>query len=269
MIGCAAARAVLLSWLDGELVGDDRDVLEGHLRTCPSCRAHADDEARLNDVVRSAVPCVPAPDALRERISVALTPPSRRRWWGAVAAAAVLVVGAAAWNLPRPAPPAPDLARLAADTHLRYGRGQLPLEVRSAQAGEVSRWFRGRVPFDLVLPDHPATESRPYVLEGGRLVALGDDYAAYVAYRLDDTPVSLLVTSTDHARPLGGDVVTSGSIEFHVVSRAGLRVITWSDRGLTYALASDATLSGARSCLVCHGSASERRRLEGFEVPRT
>ena len=41
-------------------------------------------------------------------------------------------------------------------------------------------------------------------------------------------------------------------------------MITWSDNGLTYALASDLAVSGDRSCMVCHGSARERRQVEGL-----
>jgi anti-sigma factor RsiW len=152
------------------------------------------------------------------------------------------------------------------DTHLRYARGQLPLEVASDRPEAVSGWFEGRVPFHLALPAYPVApgESKPYRLEGGRLVSFQREYAAYVAYRMDGQPVSLLVTSSDRVRPQGGEVVTSGALRFHVESVAGLNVITWSDKGLTYALASDVAVPGARSCLVCHGSPSERRRLEEF-----
>jgi len=51
---------------------------------------------------------------------------------------------------------------------------------------------------------------------------------------------------------------------------AGLKVISWSDKGLTYALASDLPVRGARSCMVCRGSPEDRRRFEGFNrLPST
>ena len=122
------------------------------------------------------------------------------------------------------------------------------------------------VPFRLALPDYPLApgEVKPYHLEGGRLVSFQRDYAAYVAYRMGDEPVSLLVTSSGAVRPRGGEIVTSGALRFHVESLAGLNVITWTDKSLTYALASDEKMPGARSCLVCHGSPAERRRIEEF-----
>jgi anti-sigma factor (TIGR02949 family) len=274
VIGCAAARDWMGPWLDGELVGDDAQALEAHLVGCPACRAALEEERALHDAIRGAVSPEPAPAELRARIlALARTTTHRRggrRWIAAAAAAVLLAAGSGVW-LGRQEAVAPDLVRRAADNHLRYARGQLPLEVRSRKGEDVSRWFSGRLPFHLVLPEYPSLpgEEKPYVLEGGRLVSVGDEYAAYVAYRLDDQPISLLVTSADRVLPSGGDVVTQGNLRFHVVSRAGLQVITWTDKGLTYALASDVSVDAARSCLVCHGSPAERRKLDGFRTPRT
>jgi anti-sigma factor RsiW len=149
---------------------------------------------------------------------------------------------------------------------LRFAGGQLPLEVRSEQPEEVSRWFGGRVPFHVTLPDYPVApgEMKFYRLEGGRLVALKGDYAAYVAYRMDGRPISLLVASATTVEPSGRDTVKWGGLTFHLESRAGLNVITWSDNGLTYALAAELGFGGERSCLVCHGSPKERGKIEGF-----
>jgi hypothetical protein len=203
---------------------------------------------------------------------------AKRDW---IAVAALLLVGmgtAGAWRVtaadgpvPVPRPEASDdLATLTADTHLRYTRGQLPLEVDSSRPDVVSRFFSGRLTFHLALPDYPLApgEEKPYQLLGGRLVSFRNDHAAYVAYRLGDRPISLLVTSAGLVQPAGGEVVSFGRLFFHQRSVQGLKVITWTDKGLTYSLASDLSVSGAQSCVVCHGSPAERRRLEGFS-PRT
>jgi hypothetical protein len=41
-------------------------------------------------------------------------------------------------------------------------------------------------------------------------------------------------------------------LTFHYNAIHGLKVITWSDRGLTYALVSDLEERGQQSCIVCH-----------------
>jgi len=279
MTGCAAVRQYVAAYVDGELVGEDRTAFEAHLGTCPSCRRLLEEEQMTAERLRSTGPLHEAPAALRQRVDRMLVPRRRalrlRPWLTVAAAAAALAAtGLAARALFRPTPPADArpaavasaFAAMAADTHLRYARGQLPLEVQSDRPEQVSGWFSGRVPFHLALPDYPVGpgEQKFYRLEGGRLVSFRNDYAAYVAYRMDDQPISLLVTSASTVTPEGGSLVRSGALTFHVESVAGLKVITWSDNGLTYALASDVAVEASRSCLVCHGSAAERGKVEPF-----
>jgi anti-sigma factor RsiW len=270
---CRTAAPLVSAYIDGELAGDERTAFEGHLATCPACRQRLDEERAVVAAVRGSLPLYGAPAPLRERVEALLdrAPEPARRARAAVAAAAgfALLATAAALLLaartPRPpAAAAAEFAAMAVDTHLRYARRQLPLEVVSDRPAAVSGWFEGRVPFHIALPDYPLApgERKPYRLEGGRRVSFQGESAAYVAYRMDDQAVSLLVTSSDRVRPAGGEIVRSGALAFHVQALAGLNLITWSDKGLTYALASDVAVPGARSCQVCHGSPDERPRLE-------
>ena len=274
-MGCETAGLLVSAYVDGELVGEDRDTFEAHVRGCARCRARVDAEQALMSTLRAAAPVHRAPAALRESTAHLLSAPRplpSRRWLPALAAALLLATGAAVFHLGSlPLPIAEGhassaLASLAVDTHLRHARGQLPLEVRSERPPEVTAWFAGRVPFQLALPDYPvgAGERKPYTLVGGRLISFHGDYAAYVAYQMEERPISLVVTSSTAVRPDGGEKVTSGSLTFHIESVDGLKVITWTDRGLTYALVSDFREDGAQSCLVCHGTDQERRKLEGL-----
>jgi len=270
------ARPLVSAYVDGELIGDERAAFEAHVAACEPCRVALEAERTVVATVRGVKPLPDAPAELRARVEGLLVrrPAARRTAWPAVLVAGVLLgaLGVMVGSRYRSRPLAPELraassfASAAADVHLRYARGQLPLEVRSDQPRELSRWFAGRVPFQLTLPDYPVGpgEQKFYRLEGGRLVAFGGDYAAYIAYRMDDQPVSLLVTSADRIRPEGGEIVRSGALAFHLESVSGLKVISWTDNGLTYALASDVAVSGARTCLVCHGSPGERERLRAF-----
>lgn len=278
MSGCDAFRRLISPYLDGELVGEDRAAFEAHVRECVDCRRSLEDERHVVLSVQQSLPLHEAPQQLRERVDRLLAeplPPARpapRSGGAALVVAAslvgVAVVGTALLQRSSAAPPrvAGAFAAFSADTHLRHARGQLPLEVRSEAPAEVSSFFAGRVPFHLALPDYPVGPGarKPYQLVGGRLVAFEGDYAAYVAYRMDERPISLLVTSADRVRPAGGSEVVSGGLTFHIESVAGLKVITWSDKGLTYVLVSDLAVTGSRSCIVCHGSDEERRKLEGL-----
>jgi len=273
MRDCDAFRRLISPFLDGELVGEDCAAFEEHVAACASCRASLAEERAVVVAVKDALPLYEAPDRLREAVTRLLSAPSPRGIPRKAALAAGLtaaVLAGAVWFTRTPAlvpgepEAASEFASLAARTHLRYAQGQLPLEVTSERADEVSRWFAGRVPFRLALPDYPVApgQRKSYQLAGARLVSFRNDAAAFVAYRMDDRPISLLVASASLVRPAGGDVVASGNLRFHVESVDGLKVITWTDNGLTYALASDLDVEGARSCLVCHGSPEERRKVE-------
>jgi anti-sigma factor RsiW len=266
---CDATRRLLAAYLDGELVDGEDALVEAHLQNCDACRVILRSEADVASAIAAGIQRHRAPEALGEGVrSLVRRGPRRRRWPLAAAAAAVLLVGFLSWR-PGFTPPSvedPELVAVAVHSHLRYAAGRLPLEFLSDKPDEVARWFDGRVPFHVTIPAYPVApgERKFYALEGARLVTVGGDYAAYLAYRMDGRPISLLIASAEKVKPSGRDTVTWGHLTFYSESAAGLKVITWSDNGLTYALASDVAVSGARSCMVCHGTPTERRKIEGF-----
>jgi len=277
---CDAFRRLVSPFLDGELVGEDRAAFSEHVAGCAACGASLAEERRIVELVRSGVPLYQAPAGLRQGVERLLgrARPARSisRWAVAAAClgAALLAVGAQLLQKPAAATEArapSELAALAVRTHLAYTRGELPLDIRTAEAREVSRFFAGRVPFQLTLPDYRVApgERKPYELAGGRLISFKSDSAAFVAYRMERRPISLLVTSASAVQPAGGEVVRSANLRFHVESVGGLKVITWMDNGLTYALASDLDAPASQSCLVCHGSPQEHRKLEPLARTRS
>jgi hypothetical protein len=79
-------------------------------------------------------------------------------------------------------------------------------------------------------------------------------------------PISLLVTSDTIAQASGGEEISFLTKKFHYDSINGLKVITWTDKGLTYALVSDLEELGQRSCIVCHHGAEDRHILESLKL---
>lgn len=155
-------------------------------------------------------------------------------------------------------------ALMAAETHLRVTRKQLPLETESANPREISDWFANKVSFSVKLPNYQESsgQEKLYTLQGARLVGFQNDYAAYVAYQMKDRPISLVITSDSVAKPSGGEEIASKGLLFHYNAINGLKVLTWSDRGLTYALVSDLDERGQQSCIVCHEGTKDRDFIE-------
>src|SRR4030095_7730830 len=286
MTPCDELLRQMAYYLDDELRDAELAAFAEHLRKCEGCRDKVARERRLMDIVRQAAPLYTASPALRTRIEQVLNeaPPSytaspefrnrlqrflrktttRANWrpYLMPAGAAVAVLLALLWYWGGSF----NFARMAVDTHLRHLRGQLPLEITSDSPQEISTWFAGKVPFRVELPNYQESsgQEKLYQIEGARLVGFRNDYAAYVAYQMRKRPISLVITCASAAVPRGGERIVSKGITFHYDSIDGLKVITWTDRGLTYALVSDLEERGQRSCVVCHQGTKDRDFIENL-----
>ena len=289
MKACEEIRGRLTLYLDDELQGVERASLETHLSQCESCKAIFSRELDFLKVVRESGSLDSASPELRARVrqimdgdgkdaetlrltgqQSAARRDSRFRWIVAVAAVLLIfLLPVLVWrfssNKDAPAVRAPSsFALMAADTHLRHVRGQLPLEMESASPEAISSWFMNKVNFSVKLPNYQESsgQEKLYELEGARLVGYQNDYAAYVAYQMKERPISLVITSASVARPSGGEEIVARGLKFHYNAIDGLKVLTWSDRGLTYALVSDFEERGQQSCIVCHQGARDQDFIE-------
>jgi anti-sigma factor RsiW len=304
MTRCEETRSRLTLYLDDELEAGECAAIEGHLTNCVACRAMVRAERHFLELIREAPSRRAASPELRARVqelllknsaAVAPVPPELRKsikrllrhrpanaaqdrssWfprWALVAmalGALALLAGVWRWQNRVPAvllPYTSDFAEMAADTHQRHLRGQLPLEIVSDVPGQLSAWFAGKVPFLIKLPNYQESsgQEKLYRLEGARLVSYKDEYAAYVAYQMRSRPISLVVTSDAVAKASGGEQIVAKEITFHYNSIHGLKVITWSDRGLTYALVSNLEERGQESCIVCHQGTKDRDFIESLK----
>jgi mycothiol system anti-sigma-R factor len=297
MSNCKEILDRMTLYLDDELEAQECGNITVHLAGCASCRASFDSERRLLENVRGCGPLHVAPPELRARVEelvndravARFAPPELRerirrtvehfssrdsvllpaRQVIALAAVLAVAILVGLWQLERkyrqPILPGPSqFAMMAADTHQRHIRGQLPLELVTDVPEQISNWFAGKVPFTVKLPNYQESsgQEKTYQLEGARLVGYRNDYAAYVAYQMRTRPISLVVTSDKVAQPTDGEQIVAKGITFHYNSINGLKVLTWSDRGLTYALVSDLEERGQQSCVVCHQGVKDKDFIE-------
>ena len=276
---CADIRAQLAYYLDDELTAAERAAIEIHLKRCRNCRDAFNLEQRFFRAIRDTQPRYSAPFDLRTKIATILrdapgvdrAPPALRQklqrvyghfgWAGfptPIAATILLCLLAGIWlftvHTDQRHRAASNFASTAVEFHQRHLYGQLPLDLTSDRPAQISAWFADKLPFKLELPNYQDSSGEPkhYEIEGARLVDYKDNSAAYVVYRMAHQQISLLVTSRTAAQPSGGEEIFANSIAFHHDSINGFRVITWSHRGLTYALVSAFDSPAQQSCLVCH-----------------
>jgi anti-sigma factor RsiW len=273
---CEDIRERLTLYLDNELQDDERAAIEAHVHSCASCSSFVEKELAFLNAIRGSGPLHTASTELRSDVAEILSGTPRvvsrssRRWILAIAAAVlVLLLPIVVWRVMRqnkhPENGTPSsFALMAAESHLRHSRGQLPLEMESSNPQDISAWFANKVEFNVKLPSYQESsgQDKLYTLEGARLVGYQNDYAAYVAYRMKDRPISLVITSEQLAKPSAGEVLAARGLTFHFNAIDGLKVITWSDRGLTYALVSDLDERGQQSCIVCHQGTKDKDLIE-------
>lgn len=283
---CEDIRGRLTLYLDGELQGDERATVEAHLSECDSCASLFARELSFLKEVRESRPLHVASPELRARVQEVLNKrqavvgaersprtartQSRFGWVVAIAAGLLVVLlPIIVWRMVRvtetPSATRPSsFALMAAGAHLRHMRGQLPLEMESTSPQDVSAWFSNKVNFRVKLPNYQESsgQEKLYTLEGARLVGYQNDYAAYVAYQMANRHISLVITSDSVAKPSGGEEIDARGLKFHYNAIDGLKVLTWSDRGLTYALVSDLDERGQQSCIVCHQGTKDQDLIE-------
>ncbi len=296
---CQDIRGRLMLYLDDELQGNERVEFETHLNNCEACRSLLESERRFLAAIRQSRPLHRASPALRIRIEslVSTSQPApiapahlrhriqrslsqlnvtpRLLNFRLVAAGTLivtlLIIVGVWWGTRETrdlhfAGPS-EFALMAVDTHLRHLRGRLPLEIISAAPQQISSWFENKLSFSVKLPNYQESsgQEKLYELEGARLVGYKNDYAAYVSYQMRQRPISLVITSSLVAKPAGGQEVTAKGLTFHYDSINGLKVITWSDRGLTYALVSDLEERGQQSCVVCHQGTKDQDVIDSLK----
>ena len=164
----------------------------------------------------------------------------------------------------------PQFAEFAVNAHRQHVQGTLALDVRSDSQQALNDWFKTKAPFSLAFPASPAApgEERPYRLEGARMLRVGGNAGAYIAYQMQTGPASLIVTPDSVAVASGGVQVNSRKLTFHYKMVGSYKVVTWTVHGLTYALVSQEGNSTQQSCMVCH-SAMRDRDLSHTPTPLT
>lgn len=269
MTSCAQARGWIHPYIDGEISAGAQIAFEAHLLECERCRAEYERVREVVDTVRGSKPLYPTRDSLTSKLRKIVEydrSQRRRRMQRRVATMAASFAVTVLLLAVLPMIVSQRFTSFAADTHLQYARGVLPLAVSSDESAAVTAWLERNLPFHLGLPNFRSQPGAPksYSLVGARLVRFEGQDVAYLAYTMDSRPISLLVAQSASVIPSRGEAYTSGKLVFHFSSEKDLKLITWRDRGLSYALVSDVQVEGAQSCAVCHGSQPERQRFENL-----
>ena len=284
---CDGYAVTLLRYLDKDLEGQELEEFRSHLDSCANCQSLVEKERALSNLLHRSRPLYSAPSGLRARVSGAtlryfsptrganrfhrssfqppisgLTGMGRRLPQLRVLAPAALAIAlclAFVPNIVRNVR-ASSYVETAVAEHRCYLDGSLPAGLVSNSPQQVTAWFANKVPFDFRLPAaEPGPENKPaYRLTGASVVHYKGSPAALVRYETQNEKITLLAVSSNSAVVAAGDEVRFGKLTFHYHTNSGFRVITWSTRGLSYALVSSVSAPARESCLVCHQNMTDK-----------
>jgi anti-sigma factor RsiW len=150
-------------------------------------------------------------------------------------------------------------AEFAVATHRQHAEGHLALDVHADSQQVLNEWLKANAPFPVALPESlPESAEKPFRLNGARLVRVRAHAAAFIAYQMDSGAVSLMVAPNSLAAASGGTEVPFKKVSFHYRTVDGYKVVTWTAKGLTYALVSQEGNRSQKSCMVCHSAMRDR-----------
>jgi hypothetical protein len=144
--------------------------------------------------------------------------------------------------------------RAAAYTYQSLKQNALPLDIATDSTDKLAIWFQSRLPF----PFHMANSGiasdvmAQYRPVGGRLLVVGDEPIALVAFSMSNDVITMLV-GPEHLMEASGDtVIQSAGIVLHSHNEGSLHFVTWNNRGLIYVLTSTRSMGNAQQCTSCH-----------------
>lgn len=215
---CDEVRRYLGPYLDSELDAKTSFEMARHLEACEECRARLDAEDHLERAIAGELRRPePGDDALWERAR-ARAERQRRRAWVWAAALLVGLAGASGifWSTLRSSA---SLSDVLLQDYLKFQAGRSPLEVSSADAATVERYFKDKMGMALsVVP-----EVGEMKLEGGRKCSLRGAPTAFLVYRCGEERVSLAIFNADQLDRFPSAIVGE---EPRAEERGELRVAT-------------------------------------------
>jgi len=238
---CGRARELNLDGQRGRLSAEATAELQQHLSTCVRCRAHAEAERVLSEVLDS-LPQHAAPLALKRRLaerwpaSLSGTLPPRRTWvprWvpalaTAAAALAIVVAGSTSLFVEQRAA-LRQLEGESVNDHLRVLEGA-PLARVTGGLHEVKPWSGGKLDF---APAVRFAGNDDFPLVGGAVEPFLDRRAAVFVYKRRLHTASLFVVPSEGL---------AFPPELRTQTVRGFHVALWQDEGQGYALVSDLDL---------------------------
>jgi anti-sigma factor RsiW len=246
MLSCHECERYIPVFLDYALEVKENLDVQAHLQSCLSCHDRAESERRLRMFVRQFLDVPPPPDELKRAMILRAMQDERRCGWRAylpgsarlgdfalgMATAAILVL-AVSGILPNlwSDPDIQKVVREASMAYSTYVEQHMPLEVVSADASAVTKWFNAHMGHHFKLPC--ITDASTQLL-GGRVCRILDRKSAAMMYQRDGADIVLFAfRGDDMSLPAQK---SAGPNDVHIRNASGRPVAMWQHDGVVYSM---------------------------------
>jgi anti-sigma factor RsiW len=249
MLSCQDCERYIPVFLDHALEVKESLDVQAHLQSCLSCHDRAESERRLRMFVRQFLDVPPPPEELKRTMILRAMQDERRCGWRAylpasvrlrdfamgMATAALLVLAVSGilpdlWS-------DPDVQKVVREASMAYGtyvEQHMPLEVVSADASAVTKWFNAHMGHHFKMPC--ITDASTQLL-GGRVCRILDRKSAALMYQRGGVDIVLFAFRGDHmSLPPQKSAVPS---EVHIRNASGRPVAMWQRDGVVYSMVGD------------------------------
>ncbi len=264
MKDCTHIKKLLYPYLDGELDAKQNLDVEFHIFDCQQCCDLLNEEKRFLSAIRNGCLQKEGPAALKVKIEKML---DKKKWSlfrifsnfpfqmaFAAALAGLLILIFTGRLLDFGSGITPPFVKASFENHLKYVNGNLPLQIESNDPRVVEAWFKKRINF---IPHLPVLEDDSVVLLGGRLADFKGEVVALVGYRIENTPVTMLIIRGNPAAFVESrDFTFMNGRRFNFSGQKGLSSVSWTNKGNSFAIITTFPAQTITGCAVCHSNGS-------------
>jgi anti-sigma factor RsiW len=249
MLSCHECERYIPVFLDHALEVKESLDVQAHLQSCSSCHDRVESEQRLRLFVRQFLDVPPPPEEFKRAMILRAMQDEPRCGWRAywpvparlrdfamgMATAALLVLMVSGilpdlWS-------DPDIQKVVREASMAYGtyvEQHMPLEVVSADASAVTKWFSSHMGHHFKMPC--ITDASTQLL-GGRVCRILDRKSAALMYQRGGVDIVLFAFRGDHiSLPTQKSAVSN---DVHIRNASGRPVAMWQHDGVVYSMVGD------------------------------
>lgn len=262
-MNCIQARQHWELYHDSEGDGELYLVVNEHLATCRDCATWFTQQSAFEALLCERVAATSADPELWARLVTragVTEPAAHSRWfsWVPLLAMAASVIGVAVWWGASPSHVPEHLSAIAASLHARLEAGEQPIAFASTSDIDVEQYLKSRVGFPVRCP--PRNDAG-FSVRGGGVCMVGHGPAAYVAGRVGDGDVSVLILPATRLAGFAHEREVLATEAFHHCREGRYdMVLTQVDRNLVVVIG-DATPADLERVARAYGTYPEPPRV--------